>query len=436
MALTKVSYSMINGAPINILDLGAVMNDAGAKTANTAALNAAINAGGTILIPNGTLYINPITLDGTKGFVLVGQGRDATIITGNGNLFTVTGTLSVFISMSSFSIRNQTTNGALFYMNAGSPTSGIAFNDITFGTCVNHFKADCLMVSQSFENSRFENHTGYSRTYNAGAYACQEDNCYTWNGFAGVFSTGYSFGNTINNSVFEQLQDRAFYINTGTSVSDVLTWTLNSCYYELCALADPTTIPYVQLNNSSGQRLWGVTFNSCSFNHNSGFGLLDYFVKIINPGGGTIQNFSFNNGECFGNFTHFANDTTAVVFNQFSFNSSSPEPDNLWGIALRYKDAFNLINYSVDLTGASTIIYTLAVGACITLDIRGTASGASTFAKYFVSYAVAGTAGIATAIVTNAGGPTITVTVSTAGVVTVGLSGVTPTGKCWLNGQP
>ena len=436
MSLTKVSYSMLNGAPTNILDLGAVMNDATAKTANTAALNAAINAGGTILIPTGTLYINPITLVGTKGFVLIGQGRDATIITGAGNLFTLTSVLSVFISMSSFSIRNETTNGALFYMNAGSSTNGIAFNDITFGTCVNHFKSDCLMVSQSFENSRFENHTGYSRTYNAGAYACQEDNCYTWNGFAGVFSTGYSFGNTINNSVFEQLQDRAFYINTGTSVSDVLTWTLNSCYYELCALADPTTIPYIQLNNSSGHRLWGVTFNSCSFNHNAGFGLLDYFVKIVNPSGGTIQNFSFNNGECFGNFTHFANDTTSVVFNQFSFNSSSPEPTNLWGIALRFKDSQNLINYSVDLTGSSTAVYTLAAGACITLNVQGTASEASTFAQYFVSYDVAGTAGIATAIVTNAGGPTITVTVSTAGVLTVGLSGSTPTGRCWLNGQP
>jgi len=427
---------MINGAPINLLDLGAVMNDATAKTANTTALNAAINAGGTIIVPNGTLYINPITLDGTKGFVLIGQGRDATTITGDGNLFTVTGVLSVFISMSSFTIKNQTSNDVLFYMNAGSPTNGIAYNDITFGTCSSHFKADCLMVSQSFENSRFENHTGYSRSYNLGAYATQEDNCYTWNGFAGIFSTGYSFGNTANNSVFEQLQDRAFYINTGTSVSDIQTWTFNSVYFELCALADPTTIPYIQLNNSSGQRLWGVTFNSCSFNHNTGFGLLDYFVRIINPSGGTIQNFSFNNGECFGNFTHFANDTTAVVFNQFSFNSSSPEPTNLCGIALRYKDSQNLINYSVDLAGASTIIYTLAVGACITLDVQGTASGVSTFAKYFVSYDVVGTAGIATAIVTNVGGPTITVTVSIAGVVTVGLTGATPTGRCWLNGQP
>jgi hypothetical protein len=359
---------MINGAPINILDLGAVMNDSGAKVANTAALNAAINAGGTILIPRGTLYINPITLDGTKGFVLIGQGRDATIITGDGNLFTVTATLSVFISMSSFSIRNETTNGALFYMNAGDPSSGIAFNDITFGTCVNHFKADRLMVSQSFENCRFENHTDYSRTYNAGAYACQEDNCYTWNGFAGVFSTGVSFGCSINNSVFEILQDRAFYINTGTSPNSIQTWTLNSVYFELCALADPTTIPYVSLNNAVSQRLWGITFNSCSFNHNAGFGLLDYFV-VINNAGGTIQNMSFNNGECFGNFTHFANDTTAVVFNQFSFNSSTPEANNLIGIALRYKDSANLINYSVDLAGASTIVYTLAAGACIDISV-------------------------------------------------------------------
>lgn len=59
MALTKVSYSMIAGAAVNIVDFGAAVS--ASASVNTAAIQAAINAcpqGGTVLIPNGTFQIN------------------------------------------------------------------------------------------------------------------------------------------------------------------------------------------------------------------------------------------------------------------------------------------------------------------------------------------------------------------------------------------
>ena len=59
MSLTKVSYSMIAGAAVNIVDFGAVVS--ASASANTAAIQAAINAcpqGGTVLIPNGTFDTN------------------------------------------------------------------------------------------------------------------------------------------------------------------------------------------------------------------------------------------------------------------------------------------------------------------------------------------------------------------------------------------
>lgn len=59
MSLTKVSYSMIAGAAVNIVDFGAVVS--ASASANTAAIQAAINAcpqGGTVLIPNGTFNID------------------------------------------------------------------------------------------------------------------------------------------------------------------------------------------------------------------------------------------------------------------------------------------------------------------------------------------------------------------------------------------
>lgn len=59
MSLTKVSYSMIAGAAVNIVDFGAATS--ASASANFTAIQAAINAcpqGGTVLIPNGTFQID------------------------------------------------------------------------------------------------------------------------------------------------------------------------------------------------------------------------------------------------------------------------------------------------------------------------------------------------------------------------------------------
>jgi hypothetical protein len=72
MALTKVSYSMIDGAPVNVLDYGA--DNSGVADSSTS-INAALNACpeyGTVVFPSGTYIIdatitvpkNNITLDG------------------------------------------------------------------------------------------------------------------------------------------------------------------------------------------------------------------------------------------------------------------------------------------------------------------------------------------------------------------------------------
>ncbi|NBW16540.1 MAG: hypothetical protein EBR82_52040 [Caulobacteraceae bacterium] len=57
MSLTKVSYSMIKGAPINVLDFGAVGDGV---TNDTAAIQAAVSLGGTIYFPDGTYEITHI----------------------------------------------------------------------------------------------------------------------------------------------------------------------------------------------------------------------------------------------------------------------------------------------------------------------------------------------------------------------------------------
>lgn len=81
MSLTKATFSLINGAPVNVLDFGAVGNG----TANdTAAIQAAIDSltnGGTVYLPEGTYKVD--TLLFPSGFVaikFIGAGMDATTL--------------------------------------------------------------------------------------------------------------------------------------------------------------------------------------------------------------------------------------------------------------------------------------------------------------------------------------------------------------------
>lgn len=87
MALTKVSYSMIQGASVNVLDYGAVGDGI---TNDTAAINAALNAikttGGTVFLPKGIYYVpNGINFyntvsDSANTFRIIGQGAKESII--------------------------------------------------------------------------------------------------------------------------------------------------------------------------------------------------------------------------------------------------------------------------------------------------------------------------------------------------------------------
>ena len=81
MSLTKVSYSMINGAYANVLDFGAVGDGvADDTTAIQDAINSMVDTGGTVYFPLGvykitdTLYLDQGTKS-VQGFSLVGEGN-------------------------------------------------------------------------------------------------------------------------------------------------------------------------------------------------------------------------------------------------------------------------------------------------------------------------------------------------------------------------
>ena len=75
MALTKATYSMVNGAPANVLDFGA---DPSGTADSVAAFTAALAASNLVYIPNGTYRVNS-TITLTSGKVLFGEGYDCLI---------------------------------------------------------------------------------------------------------------------------------------------------------------------------------------------------------------------------------------------------------------------------------------------------------------------------------------------------------------------
>jgi hypothetical protein len=84
MTLTKATYSMIDGAPVNVLDYGAVGNG---TTDDTAAIQAAIDyvysaGGGTVYFPPGTYRVTTISRNWTNPITvnLKGSGKRSTTI--------------------------------------------------------------------------------------------------------------------------------------------------------------------------------------------------------------------------------------------------------------------------------------------------------------------------------------------------------------------
>lgn len=101
MSLTKATYSMINGAPANVLDFGAVGNGV---ADDTAAIQAALATGNAVYVPAGTYAISATLRLAADGQIFFGDGT--------GNTSEPARTILKWIGASSgkmFSVSNGTT---------------------------------------------------------------------------------------------------------------------------------------------------------------------------------------------------------------------------------------------------------------------------------------------------------------------------------------
>lgn len=92
MSLTKVTYSMIDGALVNVFDFGAVGNGV---TDDTVAIQAAIDTGKSVVFPEGTYPASNLT-QSTAAQRFYGMGNVVIKKNANGVLFTASGRAIMF----------------------------------------------------------------------------------------------------------------------------------------------------------------------------------------------------------------------------------------------------------------------------------------------------------------------------------------------------
>lgn len=196
MALTKVSYSMIDGAYVNVLDYGA--SSAATAAVNTAAFIAALaaatsgstgeyqdgNPAGTVFVPRGRYLLNPDQIIIPNWVNLKGAGRSATML--------------IAATAGTTLIRMGT---------AANPTYRTSISDLTiYGASLNITGLSIyasLWTMYNIEVGSCNYHGIYLySSYTGKAYNTNVYYCATSAGYAGIYLTGVSSGSGVNDVNF------------------------------------------------------------------------------------------------------------------------------------------------------------------------------------------------------------------------------------------
>lgn len=206
MSLTKVSYSMIDGAPVNVVDFGAVCDGV---ADDTAAVQAAVNYCLTeptkprpLIIPGQCKLTAPVNIDQTGVSVIALKLSDFRII-GLGKMagFYADTPIVMFSASADHSVQ--------------SVTSGISFESLVFDIplrTINAFVTDGAYIQVKFQNCRF-NRIKFMNTVNINTFSYSFLACEMRNWDGNWFDLKYVSANdiTFNNC----------YVNGGYNLVDL-----------------------------------------------------------------------------------------------------------------------------------------------------------------------------------------------------------------------
>lgn len=233
MALTKATYSMIDGAPTSVLDFGAV----GDGVANdTAAIQAALDVRGSIYIPDGTYKITADLI--IKRDTSVQFGQKAYFKAGANNITFFKSTAvdnayftqihnaqldgNGFTNVTGFDMYNFRLNAGLFNPNMTDLEVGIiyrygcfstpifnpaTFDNVPFPVRIMDNNAGVQIINPTFDNTGNAPGTSIAIDIQVGATIGETIGCIVQGGYCQGFNIGVKdtgFGTTVSGTYFEQ----------------------------------------------------------------------------------------------------------------------------------------------------------------------------------------------------------------------------------------
>ena len=251
MSLTKVSYSMIQGAEVNALDFGAVPG--GSAAINTPALQAAINYaainGAILKIPTGNYLINAnLTLPSKVGnnifYVNIqGEGFGTSIQASGGVTKIFEFGLTPAEEVTFASISNILLIGGQYGIYC-PVLSHSSFSNVWINSCTEvgfYFGSNLYGYCNYFENLNIM-YCKVGMSANGAANQNHFNHCKFWLNQIGFAQVG-GFGNVHTNCLFESNSSTGIIIR-GSAIS------LNGCYFEANAATGLTlTSPVITLHS-------------------------------------------------------------------------------------------------------------------------------------------------------------------------------------------
>jgi Pectate lyase superfamily protein/Chaperone of endosialidase len=238
MSLTKVSYSMIKGAVVNVLDYGAVADNAtNNQVAFQNAIDAAVALEGSVYIPAGYYkFSSGVTITGAV--TIFGDGWGSVIFGtfATGDMFTVTGENPVNISNIKITSTVVKTSGAAISFDAGA-TKQNNYSVIDYCFFEYQFRGIYCFRSayQRITNNHFTQNAangvsiflGNATTPDAGDQVVANNQIYGGAGVTGILQSGGG-GARIYGNKFLQIQNGYYCQFTGTTQSGIILVSNNS----------------------------------------------------------------------------------------------------------------------------------------------------------------------------------------------------------------
>lgn len=282
MSLTKATYSMIKGAPVNVLDYGAIGDGV---TDDTAAIQAAFDAAAAakaaaaqtyVVFPPGSVFVisakidvDDVSIQGNGATLLANSAFTIMEINGNGQMYIDLNLRFATEQSNPLAIGLKLTDGV-------QQASKNTYINIIVRNAYNGFYNDGGLAAAGsiwgsvFINCRADFCYDWGWYFDAalGATTCRFDTCYAVGSSSGSQSKGFYINNiaevSISNIAIDQVDDgKALQINTALSVN------VDSIALESCAITSSSNW-LVSISANTYTNIRSIVNNVCTYNVGGG----------------------------------------------------------------------------------------------------------------------------------------------------------------------